>query len=444
MRESTNRKARRIRRGLVSAAAAAGMIASGMALVGNAHADHDGHVEVPDEDGKQFVWPMSSWVSATDHYPDGSTHGGSADFSLQLDTPVYPARQGQVREVSQYTQMSGYRVQIEHEGENGEVYVTRYNHLVDEPEVDEGELVDIDTRLGLNGRTGSAFWAGPHIHFAISIEDDDGELQPIKIPNLEIGDWVESGEHIPGYYEGLDTVEEQHRPYDVEVADDFLHVYETTSRDPDEVVAELSAGDEVTVQETYSGQLRVEVDGELGWIAHSGTRPAGSEVYGLEIVWDSAANVRSSPDMDDDGNIIGVAASGARLTGYESQDGWHRVLWHCNADTNRSDDPDDVYRSLGGCPGLDSGSRQKYGWIGPNVSGETAEFETRTRIDNLAVHANHNVDGEDQPDYSGDPIGEMGESRDLVEVLDTRNGWYRIDFDGQDGWVRGWYTAGRH
>lgn len=439
---------------LFAAVAAAGLLASGLVVAHSAAADDHGFIPcepsydgplncIPDEPGQQFVWPVTAWIGANHEYASGSDHSASADLSAQLDSAVYPARAGVVS-AKTYEQADGWRIQIKHEGDDGDEYISSYSHLLAEPTLAVGADVDLDTEIGRLGRLGNADASGPHVHFYIA-KLVDGDTERIRIPQLEIGDWAERGAHIHGEFTGLDPTAEPDSPeLDVEVAEADLRAYEATNRSPDEIVAELDVGDEFEVLESHRGQYRVDVDGELAWIPHSGTVPAGSTLSGVKSTASSTghSNVRTGPGESHD--VIGVVPGGTHLTSYPHSDAdtWRVVLWRCNSDTNRSEDSDDVDRALGGCPGLDSGNRWKYGWVGPAVTEETPAFDSRSRIDGLGVYANQNVDGEDQPDPD-DRIGSAGGFTASFHVLNTRNGWYQIEFDDGVGWVRGWHTAGR-
>jgi murein DD-endopeptidase MepM/ murein hydrolase activator NlpD len=422
--------------------AVAGLVASGLVWGVSAHASH---ISPGDGDGEQFVWPVSSWISGTDYYPNGNHHSGSADLTAPHYTLIRPARPGTVVRASFGS--NNYRVGIRHEGANGQRYYSTYVHLAEPPLVQVGDEVDFDTPLGYVGRTGSAYWAGPHIHFSIRKDTIGGPL--LKIPDLEVGDWVNAGDFIPGDYEGLSSVQAPDWTFDVRVTVDPLRVYPTTGRQIGSQIAELSPGDVVTVVDSRNGQYRIELPGgQLGWIAHSGTDPVDSEVFGVEVQGTSPRNVRRAPTTSSD--IIGAhdptrGTADRYLPAFGRSGGWRLVLWRCNVTSNRSDDPDDQFRSLGGCPHRTSGqsSLWKYGWMGSAVVNDTDEFHTRTRVDNLTIHGNQVIDGQNWPNSSV-TLGQYGASRALVHVLEIRNGWYRVDYNGQIGWTRGWFTGGRH
>lgn len=427
---------------------------------GTADADH---IDPGDEEGRQFVWPTSAWIAANDEYYNGNHHpGGSADLAAPLYSPIHPARDGEV--IHSGFRNGSWSVQIAHPADDGDTYMTHYGHLPEEPMVDVGDEVDLSTQIGYVGRTGNANFSGPHIHFGIRLMGSDGD-ETFKIPGLEIGDWAETGDYIRGDYPGLSPMSsageagtraqaatgeqsaaEHYRPFDVVVTDEWTNVYETVERQSDDVVARLGQGHEIGVLATERGQYQVEVDGELGWIAHSSTAPSASEVFDVRIHVDNAANVRSGPGEDHD--RIGSIPGGINLAGYERDGDWMRVMWPCDAETNRSDDPDDDDRDLGGCPGRDSDAAAhfKYGWVGPGAAEETHMFDTRTRQADIDAFANVEVDGENQPDCpcnSDTRVGQIEQMTQKLTVHETRNGWYRVQLDNDPVWIRGWLTAAR-
>ena len=408
--------------------------------------DAEPEEEPPSTEG-QFFWPVASWISATDYYSSGAPHSGSADLSVQLYAPVYPARHGVVEDVS-FSLRGGHGVRLRHEGDDGHVYTTLTTHLAEAPMVAEGDEVSLDTQLGYVGRVGNANFGGPHVHFTLARVDDAGQRERIIIPDIEIGEWVDRGDPIPGDYEGLSLIRDPGLRFEVRVVDDGLGVYETTRRAGDERLVDLPAGEVITVIGSERGQYLVEAGEYRGYVAHSGAQPADSPVFDVVVTASQSANVRSEPSSAGD-TVIGSIAPGLHLTGYErgGADGeWARVLWPCNASSNRSSDDSDRGRAIGGCPGVDGLTLFKYGWMGPAVTERDEIFQARTRVEDLNVYASRVVDGRDQPACpcnAETQIGEIGGIRQLLTVLDTHNGWYQIDFDGELGWVRGWFTAGR-
>lgn len=411
---------------------------------GSAHADHGDHIEVPAVEGRQFLYPTPSWVAANDHYYPDSPHIGSADLAAPVYTPIYPARAGTV--VHSGYSSGSYGVRIEHEDVGDHTYVTGYGHFVDEPLVDVGDEVDLDTPIGYLGQTGNANWSGPHIHFTIWQQVGD-ERNPVKIPELDFGDWVDSDDYIFGDYKGLDPITEvPERPFTVESTDDELRMYENTTRNAAEMITQIPEGEVLTVTDTHEGQYLVDYEGETGWVAHSGTRPVGTEVFGVEITASNMGIVRDGPGSDS--RQIGVVDSGL-LLGYDRDGGWRKVLWPCNGRTNRADDSGDNGTALGGCPGRadDAAPYFKYGWVGPAIATEVADQTIRTRVMDLEVYRNTGSGGQDRPDCPCNPgspsrIGTIDGIRVEFVAEAGRNGWYQITYGGETAWVKGWYTAG--
>lgn len=440
------RTGRRPLAALAATLATIGLVGVGIVATEPARADHHQH-DPGDGNGKQFVWPMSSYVSANDYYFDGNEHTGSADLASQLYTPIRPARPGKVVDVG----FDGlWYVLLEHERLDGFTYRTYYGHLAERPEVTAGERVGLNRVIGYNGRSGKADGSGAHIHFRIFRYFNEDRKEVMRIPDLKISDWVEYGDHIPGDYDQLEPIDQPTGTFDVRVTEpDGLGVYDTTDRKADDRFHTLEAGDVVTVLESQNGQYRVEVDGQLGWIPYSGVVPVDSTVSPVRVtaVVEGWAIVRRQPGSDQE--KIGIVADDTYLLSYEEaqvDDGepWRRVLWWCNdsdQDRPHTNADDSNAHALGGCAGTYG---WRYGWMGPSVVQPTSEFDTRIRIDNLRVFGNKVVDGEDQPDCpcnSGTSIGRLGNLPSLVHAVQTRNGWYQIDderFDG--GWIRGWWT----
>nr|WP_246360892.1 SH3 domain-containing protein [Haloechinothrix aidingensis] len=404
------------------------------------------HTSVPEGSGNEFVWPVSGWVAATQVYATGAHHSGSADIAAAHHTPVRPARSGRV-EATGWSQANGWYVRIDHGGLDGYTYRTRYAHLLDEPRVSPGDLVsdvyDGGSVLGYVGRTGSADMSGPHVHFGITrIDKSTGQDRDLAIPDLTMGSWVTAGQYIPGRFDGLTPIaHEPSRPFDVRVTEqDGLMLYETPQRGPEERLGTVPEGTVLTVLDSHQGQYRVQHGDRTGWLAHTGTRPTDSAISGIRVSPEyRAVNVRRSPG----GEVIGVLPGGSRLTafGADGSGNWYRVQWPCTANTNRSSTAADRARETGGCPGLAATRSTKYGWISANVSYPTSYFAARTRTGRLAVHGDVLVDGQSYPD-TGTTLDRL-RMRSRVTVTGSRNGWYRIDHEGQRGWIRGWYTAGR-
>lgn len=449
----------------VIGAAAAGAVALSVAWHASpsAQADHDGHIEVSAGEGRQFVWPMTSWIAADDHYNNGDTHHGSADLSAPHYTPVHPARPGTVDpDGIGYNERSGWNLRIVHETLGEQTYYTTYVHLSDEPLVEPGQEVGLDTLLGHVSKTGNA--ESPHLHFGISIGVDSDNREWVQLPETSIGDWAQSGEYIPGIYDefeadppdglegSLDPLPaEATRDFDAEVVEpEGLWLYESPGRSEDDQIVELTAGETVTVTGSQNGQYHVETGGETGWLPVSGLHPEASQVQGGVVV-DEPMNIRRTPDTSED-RIGYIPGDGQLLTVVgDNGNGWSLVFWPCTDDTNRSEDPADDGAALGGCDNLsdDLNRTSKYGWIGNRHVDATMQFRAAVRTGDAGsgVYANRVVDGQDQPDCpcNSDADSYLGiqDTHVFVTVTGTYNGWYKFDYEGQTGWIRGWETTTR-
>ncbi|WP_425484483.1 peptidoglycan DD-metalloendopeptidase family protein [Haloechinothrix aidingensis] len=440
-----------LRRTVSAIVLAAFMFLAGMANLAGTGAAGDAirpanHTSASEGTGRAFVWPTTGWVAANDTYVGGVHHPGAADIAAPHHTPVRAARAGRVVSTG-WSDVSGWYVRIEHTAAGSYYYLTSYTHLLERPRVREGDVVSAvaggGTVLGYGSRTGNANMSGPHTHFSIRrVDKVTGRVEQLSIPGLTIGSWVDSGDHIPGSYSGLTPIPvEPARPFDVRVTERHgLGMYASTRRRGDDYLGAIPQGTVVTVTGSERGQYRVRHDGRTGWVAHSGTRPAGSTATGVRVTTRYATvNVRRSPG----GPVIGVVRGGTRLTGFGTDESgtWNRVQWRCTPATNRSDVTADRTRETGGCPDLSSTQSMKYGWISGGVSYPTSYFPTRTRVSGVTVYGDVVVDGLSRPDYDV-TLGSLG-IRAWVTVTGSRNGWYRIDYGGTRGWIRGWLTAGR-
>jgi hypothetical protein len=416
----------------------AALLAVWVAPVGEAS-----HVTAASGDGRQFVWPVPAWVAANNLYVDGGHHSGSADLSVPHFTPVKAARAGVVIE-KRWSHLGGWSLRIEHAG-SPYTYTTYYAHLAAEPVVNVGDQVNAvtngGTTIGYSSRTGHASRGGPHVHFQIIRRDNaTGATVTMAIPGLTIGDWVTNEGFVPGNYTGLSSISQPTRSFTVRVTEPGgLRVYSTTDRSTQ--VATLANGSTTTVSDSYRGQYYVSYTSgsttKFGWIAHTGTVPVDSNVFG--VVTNLNVNIRRTPNGVD----VGTIAQNELLTGvaWNSGSTWYKVQWPCSPDTNDSTDPDDNTSDTGGCPGLLDNFSVKYGWVAASVVTQTVQFEAITRIDLLNVYANQLVGGKDDPD-SGNQIAELPIATRII-VTEVKNGWYKFLLDGQKAWIRGWYTAGR-
>ncbi|MGJ4728328.1 SH3 domain-containing protein [Luteimonas sp. SDU101] len=396
------------------------------------------HVPAGAGDGEQFLWPVDAWVAADETYASGDLHSGTADLSAPHYTPIRPARSGVVESV-RWANVGGWIVDISHDGSVYN-YTTTYTHLIERPLVDVGDSVDAlaggGTLLGYVGRLGNADVGGPHVHFSIRREPvGGGATELLSIPAIDKGDWVSSGKYIPGVFTGLTPIGgEALRTFEVSVREPSIaRLYSSSALSSS--IATVAYGTDLEVFETHNGAYRVLLpDDSTGWIMHSATVPARSNLFNLTRASDIIIRRTPSTALAQ----IGVVPGGTLLTGFDLADnGWHLVQWRCNATSNRSADSADNRLELGGCPNGVSGN--KYGWVGSIVP-MTHLFHARTRRPSMSIYANQVVGGEDMRNLSS-IIGTLSLGA-RVTVTGTRNGWYRFTHAGQTAWIRGWQTAG--
>lgn len=120
-----------------------------------------GKVLVPIQDGYQ----LSARFMQRGRIWSGGVHTG-LDFRVPFGTRVYTAASGTVVEAG-YEGAYGYRVVID----NGDGYLTTYNHLSKIFETTVGKEIAAGTNIGLSGTSGNT--TGPHLHFEVL---KDGEF----------------------------------------------------------------------------------------------------------------------------------------------------------------------------------------------------------------------------------------------------------------------------
>jgi len=388
--------------------------------------------------GRQFVWPVGGWVSATHQYPGGAPHDGSADLGAPHLTPVRPARDGVVREAG-WSDPGGWRVVVEHPAAGGYLHRTVYGQLTALGDVKAGDAVRAgDSLLGYVGRTGRA--DAPHLHFAIRVraagEPVNAERTAV-IPDVSTGTWVEAGRFVPGVYCGLGSVAEPVvQPFAVTTVDDVtVHAGPDVQTDP---VGTLPAGATVLVVRSTDGLYQVSADGRtLGWIPHSATATGAAPLTGVRVTA-APATVRGAPEPD--GEPIGSVPAEAILTTFGHSGRWWRVQWQCDRTTTGTAAGTG---DTGGCPAAGpDGFAVKYGWLNMAEAVRVDGFVARTRRAGLPVYAGRTVDGAERPD-PGLQVGALTGEGTAFTVVGTWNGWYLIQAGTLTGWVAGWYTAGR-
>lgn len=396
------------------------------------------HVPADPGAGEQFLWPIDGWVATSDTYQSGQPHNGTADLSAPHYTPVRPARSGTVTKVA-YTNNGGWSVTISHPG-TGYTYTTSYTHFIEQPAVQVNDVVDATvgggTVIGYVGRVGNADLGGPHVHFSIRRTPDGSTTSELmSIPAINRGDWIKNGKFIPGVFSGLSPLAtEASRTFEVIVSEpQGASIYSSSALST--ITGSVAYGTDLEVIDSLAGAYKVMLpDNSLGWITHSSTVPSRSNIFGVTSTSD--ISIRKGPSTIHP--EIGVVAAGTVLTGFDlSGSDWYKVQWWCNGTSNRSSDPSDNASDVGGCSNGYYGN--KYGWVGAPAT-LTDKFRVRVIRGSISVYANQVVAGEDMRDLST-VIGTLGVGSGIT-VTGTRNGWYKFQFSGQIGWIRGWQTAG--
>lgn len=353
----------------------------------------------PDDDyilpaGTKFVWPTAGWVTSNHYYPYGNNkvHNGSADIALPYWTDIGAARGGVV-DFAGKTGNHSYSVGIDH----GDGYTTRYAHLSEQPLVSVGDTVVTGQLLGYAGRTGLALNGGSHLHFAIS---KDGTR--LVIPELEHGDWVPRGEAIKGDYPELSELSETgNRFFEVKVHED-THIREEPRWDS-ALLSGVTRGERLIVSASKSGYYRVRHQAQRGYIGHTATRPLKSDITTAKTT--RTSNVRDEPNMS--GEVVGQLDKGELVTVFEERGSWRKILFDYPAD---------------------------YQWTNQSNLEPTKEFKTRIRAKNANIRSG--------PGTENNSLGLLP-FYTKIDVLDTQEGWYKIDHEGQTVWLAGWLTQGQ-
>jgi hypothetical protein len=338
----------------------------------------------------QLVWPVGGWVAAGEQHPDDGEHSGSADIAVPYWTPVGAARSGTVV-TSSLDDENGFFVTLDH----GHGYRTLYGHLSAASLLESGQAVTTGQQIGYSGRTGITRDNGAHLHFAIF---KDGSRVPV--PSPEPGSWVTRGAPIEGSYAPLPLLAERGDvAFDVKVVASSAPLFDAPAATASPI-GSVTTGDLLRVVDSREGYYRVE--GGAAWVVHSATMPTGSELS--LVVVTTSANVRSGPSTAD--SIIGAAPSGSLVTIFGRSGLWGRLL---------------------------TGQPAVYGWMHLESTAPTTRFRTHVRSKTLSVYGG--------PGFA-QPISETRVLRDPLLVEEAREGWYRIDHDGQPGWLPGWLTEG--
>ncbi|GAA2174868.1 hypothetical protein GCM10009846_22470 [Agrococcus versicolor] len=116
----------------------------------------------------------------------GRFHMG-VDIPLALGEPIYPIANGVITAVFQgnHPGGGGYMVIVEH-NIDGQIYESWYAHMqAGSVDVQEGDVVTLDTLVGAVGSTGNS--TGPHLHLEVK-NPDDISIDPLR--------WITTREEI--------------------------------------------------------------------------------------------------------------------------------------------------------------------------------------------------------------------------------------------------------
>lgn len=114
-----------------------------------------------------WVWPAKGALTSGFGARWGGFHNG-IDIANRAWTPILAARGGRVVQ-SGWCSGYGYCVKIAHDGD----MLTEYGHLLDQPLLEVGELVDAGQLIGYMGstydRAGGGYSSGVHLHFTVKV-----------------------------------------------------------------------------------------------------------------------------------------------------------------------------------------------------------------------------------------------------------------------------------
>lgn len=163
-------------------------------------------------------------------------------------------------------------------------------------------------------------------------------------------------------------------------------------------------------------QIRIN-ENETGWVAKWLVHVIGQEIEQEPFDNKNAyvqvpiLNVRSGPDTSFD--VLGKLTQGETVRVIETQDSWYQIEF-------------------------ENGT----GWIASEyVSFDQEELEpSPDQQEGFQAEVNTTVlNVRSSPSEQAQVIGKLTIGQ-VVDVLETSDEWYRIDFDQQEGWIAGWFT----
>jgi len=182
----------------------------------------------------------------------------------------------------------------------------------------------------------------------------------------------------------------------------------------------IPAGAKVTAYETKDGWIKVSYGGSTGWSSGSYLKassvsqpaPAPAPVASSSMVTTANLNMRTGPGTGY--SSVKIIPSGAKVTAYETKDGWIKV-------------------SYGGSTGWSSGKylntvTSPAPIVKPPVSESAASYVKTTVNLNMRSGA-----GTSYSILATMPAGSV------VPVSSTSNGWIQVTYNGKTGWASGQY-----
>jgi uncharacterized protein YgiM (DUF1202 family) len=250
--------------------------------------------------------------------------------------------------------------------------------------------------LGYSGRTGNAFRNGAHLHFGTF---KNGSR--VTVPDLDIGEWVDRGQPLPGDY-GLSSFDSPgQETFEVKVVASAPLRAEPTQRSA--VIGRVEPQQTLSVRGSELGYYYVEGADAEGWMVHNSSQPKRSKLQLHRVTADSA-NVRSSSSTS--ASVVGSLPNGELVTSFGKSGDWYRILFDLPA---------------------------TYKWTHETNLEATTLFRTGIRSASANVRSEPSIDAQ--------VVGSVPNPT-IIRVLETRDGWYRIHFEGEDAWLAGWLTQG--
>ncbi|MBR4986557.1 MAG: SH3 domain-containing protein [Proteobacteria bacterium] len=182
----------------------------------------------------------------------------------------------------------------------------------------------------------------------------------------------------------------------------------------------LTQGKTVQVFEVKDGWLRINYGTDYGWVMQKYTdykspepqQPEQPSYQSFEgVITAESLNVRTGPSVDY--ASIGYLHNGDRVTVIGESNGWYKINYN----------------------GSEAWISGKYV---EKSNGSTTQPPAQTGSFEVVVSASTlNVRTGPSTDYS--KIGSLS-SGARVTVLEEKNGWYKINYNGQEGWISAAYT----